>query len=654
MNLLRETIKNLPSLPGVYRFLDVEKTVLYVGKARNLKKRVTFYFNNKLASSRIATMVKKISCIEITVTRSENEALLLESNLIKTLTPRYNIVFRDDKTYPYLKVTNHSFPRMVYYRGALDTDSHYFGPYPSAWAVKESISVMQIIFKLRVCEDGMFHQRTRPCLLYSIGRCNAPCVGKISQDDYNMNVEMAIGFLSGKYLKLMKHLEEKMQMHSINLDFEKAAVIRDQLSALARILQKQAIDIANPSDVDIIAVAMQSNKVCVTVAMVRGGRHLGDKAYFPRNFDQSLIFNTEDELIAVENLDDSKEVLSLGVDHMYAQVLQTFLLQYYVCRYVPNTLILSHPLLDRNFPEFFSRQHEKKINIILNPQSQRRIWLAMAKHNTELSLAKAVDEGVNSRESVVELIRVLQLNIDNPENLHIECFDVSHTNGEATQAACVVYQRYNMQRSAYRRYLIRDVKASDDYAALRQAIIRHYKNNIASHSYESGSHENDEIESTNLLNTKDSAFCMPNLVLVDGGKGQVEVARQIFLTFGYNISSIVGVAKGKNRHVGSETLIFADGRAPLRLGTRSMALMLIAKIRDEAHRFAITGMRAQRQKTRRVSRLEEIDGIGKKRCQRLLVHFGSLRGVQRASIEELVSVAGISQLLAESIYRHFH
>lgn len=665
---LYTTVQNLPELPGVYRFLDSLNQVLYVGKARNIKRRVLSYFSKNVHSPRIALMVKKILAIEITVTRSENEALLLENNLIKALNPRYNILFRDDKTYPYLQLSSHPFPRMVYYRGNLDKKNLYFGPFPSAWAVRESIHVLQKIFKLRVCEDSVFSHRSRPCLLYSVGRCSAPCTGKISAVDYISNVELARGFLSGKHSKLIRELENKMHGYSVDLAFEKAAVVRNQLVALSRILEKQSIDIIDSSDVDIIAVGINGNFVCVTLAMVRGGRHLGDKAYFPEHFNQAIIDTDLEQEAIIEGNTSEESLRDSKRNNACSEILQTFILQHYIDIYIPNVLVLSHPLLNKNFDFLLSEHYKKKISITTHPKDQRKIWLNMAKNSAELSLSKLISKKINGQERAISLIKALKLDISYPEDLHIECFDVSHTSGEATQASCVVYRGCAMRPSDYRRYSIRSGIAGDDYGAMRQAIERHYKKKLEYlklkefSDQDSFSVSREEGVSDNNLNIElsDNKFCskksfnIPNLVLVDGGKGQVELTRQIFSSLGCDISVIVGVAKGEGRKVGYETLIFADGRPPLTLGKESIALLLITQIRDEAHRFAITGMRASRQKNRDRSQLEDIEGIGQKRRQRLLSHFGGLRGVQTASVNELAAVDGISKNLAENIHRHLH
>ena len=573
-------------------------------------------------------MVGKIARYETTVTRTETEALILENNLIKELAPPFNILFRDDKSYPYVMLTGHEYPRLASYRGKVDKRHHYFGPFPNSWAVRNSVQILQKVFRLRTCEDSVFKNRSRPCLLHQIHRCSAPCVGRLSSAQYGQDVAQATRFLEGDHSRVLTELEKEMQLHSEAMEFEMAAVLRDRIADLSSVLQQQSMDTVaeGEGDVDIIAVAQMEGMICVNLAMVRGGRHLGDRAYFPKGRQASGDLLTPAEIleafITQHYLDDLAEGESASA-HL-----------------IPSVLILNHPLqssLDEgesspeDLQELINLQAGRKITFLYQPQGQRRHWLGMAEGNAKIALTKRLVETGGQLARARALADVLSLELESLEQLRIECFDISHTSGEATQASCVVYAKNAMQSSEYRRFNINDITPGDDYAAMRQVLQRRYAN------YQ-------ELP----------AEKMPQVILVDGGKGQVEMARQVLSEFGMDISLIVGVAKGEGRKVGLETLIFADGREALELGIDSAALLLVAHIRDEAHRFAITGMRAKRAKARTISRLEEIEGIGAKRRQKLLARFGGLRGVSNASIEEIASVEGISTTLAEQIYRQLH
>ncbi len=597
---LKSFLADLPHLPGVYRHIDAQDEVLYVGKARDLKKRVASYFQKTQASPRIGHMVARVARIEVTVTRTEAEALLLENNLIKSLRPRYNILFRDDKSYPYLQITGHDAPRIAYYRGSTSGKGRYFGPYPNAWAVRETIQILQRVFRLRTCEDSVYANRSRPCLLHQIARCSAPCVGLISPEDYRLDVERAVDFLDGRASEVMQDIEKRMLQASDELRFEEAGVLRDQMGALARVLQQQTMEQIGKDDVDIIAVASAGGRVCVNLAMVRGGRHLGDRPFFPTHTDG-------DEP---------------------ADVLAAFVAQHYLDSVLPEVLVCSHPLPEPGLIKLLAEQAGTRARLLVKPQGVRKAWLEQAQKNAEMALARLLTESSARAARTLALATALDLDTDEAalDALQVECFDISHTAGEATQASCVVYKHHEMQPSLYRRYNIAGITPGDDYAAMRQVLNRRFSR------------------------VADGLADMPAIALIDGGKGQVEVARQVFAELGLDIKSIVGVAKGENRKVGLETLVFADGRPPVALGGESAALMLVAQIRDEAHRFAITGMRAKRAKARTVSRLEEIEGVGAKRRQKLLARFGGFSGVVDASIDDLRSVEGISNELAERIY----
>jgi excinuclease ABC subunit C len=634
-HLLAE-VAALPSLPGVYRFFDGADTVLYVGKARNLKKRVSSYFHKEHSDARIGVMVGRIRRLQTTVVRNEAEALLLENNLIKALAPKFNILFRDDKSYPYLKLVTHPFPRMAYYRGSVDRRHKYFGPYPGAWAVKETIQLLQKVFRLRTCEDTVFAHRSRPCLLYQIHRCSGPCVGLVEPADYARDVADAERFLLGEADAVVENLQLRMLALSNALEFERAAAVRDQIHALSRVLHQQSMDESSLSardrDVDILAVKVQGGRACVNLAMVRGGRHLGDRAYFPSHGGDSGL---ADDLSDDDELDDANVVPRSGEQ----RVLEAFIAQHYLSSPPPPSLVTSHAV-DERLLAALSEQCKLRIHAQHQPREQRRIWLEMAIKGCAIALARLLAEEGSQRERTHALVDALDLPVDDLDTFRIECFDVSHTAGEATQASCVVFQNHAMRSSDYRRFNVEGVTPGDDYAAMRQVLMRRY------------------IKLAELANHSEGPTVqvrMPDLVLVDGGRGQVAVAREVFEELGLDLSLIVGVEKGEGRKVGLEELVFADGRPKLQLPHDSAALMLVAQIRDEAHRFAITGMRARRAKVRTGgSRLEDIAGVGPKKRAKLLQRFGGVRGVTAASVEDLASVDGISRELAEEIYRVLH
>lgn len=676
---LLSEVAALPALPGVYRYFDAQGQLLYVGKARNLKKRVSSYFQKDHGGTRIGHMVGRISRMETTVVRSEAEALLLENNLIKTLQPRFNILFRDDKSYPYLKITGTretfrtapkmpspsvAFPRMAYYRGVVDRRHSYYGPYPSAWAVKESITLLQKVFRLRTCEDTVFTNRTRPCLLFQIKRCSGPCVDHITTEDYARDVQDAERFLRGETQTVLQALEQRMLAHSERLEFEQAAEIRNQISALSRVLHQQSMDTTTDQDVDILAVRVQGGRACVNLAMVRGGRHLGDRPYFPAHVDDATAIEellSEGDAPAAATASDAAERTAL-------RVLEAFIAQHYIGTAVPAVLVTSHAV-SRELLDALGEQLGTRVNAVHNPREHRRVWLELAQKNADIALARLLAEEGSQQARTRALADALHLSDDQLEALRIECFDISHTAGESTQASCVVFEGHKMQNSQYRRYKIEGITPGDDYAAMRQVLTRRYGRIAQALKAEAGEAAEVPLASTEDEDTPAEAAAepspdnaaaptgprMPDLVLIDGGKGQVGVAREVFQQLGLDLACIVGVEKGQGRKVGLEELVFADGRPKVYLGHDSAALMLVAQIRDEAHRFAITGMRAQRAKVRTGgSRLEDIPGVGPKKRARLLQRFGGVRGVASASVEDLATVEGISPDLADAIYRALH
>lgn len=647
---LLKDVAALPPLPGVYRYYDADEQLLYVGKAGNLKKRVSSYFGRQHDGTRVGHMISRIVRMETTVVRSEAEALLLENNLIKTQNPKFNILFRDDKSYPYLKLSiardtpgavrgtpsATAVPRVAYYRGAVDRRNHYFGPYPSAWAVKETILLLQKVFRLRTCEDTVFSNRTRPCLLYQIKRCSAPCVNQISVEAYRRDVDSAEAFLKGEAREVLRELEGRMLACAERLEFEEAAEIRNQISALSRVLHQQAVDTTTDRDVDILVAKVQGGRACVNLAMVRGGRHLGDRPYFPSHVEDAMVMRAIDQ-VADGPANSGHALRGAGV--MEAQILESFIAQHYDGISVPPSLITSHPV-SQTVLDLLSETKGVKVNATHQPREQRRVWLDMAQQNADLQLTRLLAEEGSQQARTRALIDALDLAPDDLAAFRIECFDVSHTAGEATQASCVVFHHHKMQSSEYRRYRIEGVTGGDDYAAMRQVLMRRYA------KLTSVSMTGDPVAGAQEHGP------MPDLVLVDGGKGQVAVAREVFGTLGISLSLLVGVEKGDGRKVGLEELVFADGREKIYLGHDSAALMLVAQIRDEAHRFAITGMRSQRAKVRvGGSRIEEVPGVGPKKRASLLRRFGGVRGVADASVEDLMSVDGISRDLAEAIYR---
>ncbi len=655
----------LPTLPGVYRFFDAQDQLLYVGKASSLRKRVSSYFQKTHGGTRIGHMVSRIARLETTVVRSEAEALLLENNLIKTQHPKFNILFRDDKSYPYLRISGvgsrlrasedsasaaHAqpgeFPRLSYYRGMVDKRHQYFGPYPSAWAVKESIQLLQKVFRLRTCEDTVFSNRTRPCLLYQIRRCSGPCVGFVDAASYARDVAAAADFLRGETDQVLKALEARMMAHAERLEYEAAAEVRNQISALSRVLHQQAVETVADKDVDIVVARVQGGRACVNLAMVRGGRHLGDRAFFPSQLESAMAWQREEDEPAGDadgmepGAPSSTEIEPQAQPSAQVRVLEAFIAQHYLSAPVPPVLVLSDAV-DEGLLEVLGDGAGRRVAAVHNPRGSRRVWLEMAAKNAELALARLLAEEGSQQARTRALAEVLDLPIDDLDRLRIECFDISHTAGEATQASCVVFEHHRMQSAQYRRYRIEGITPGDDYAAMAQVLTRRYEKLAQAAAEGEGGGA--------------SGARLPDVVLVDGGRGQVAMARRVFESLGLNLSLIVGVEKGEGRKVGLEELVFADGRDKLTLSHDSAALMLVAQIRDEAHRFAITGMRAQRAKQRfDGGQLQNIPGVGPKKRARLLQRFGGVRGVADASVEDLQTVEGVSKDLAEAIYRALH
>jgi excinuclease ABC subunit C len=590
----------LPTLPGVYRFRNATGDVIYVGKAGDLKKRVSSYFQKSHPSPRTTVMVGQIAGLETTVTRTEAEALLLENNLIKSLAPRYNVVFRDDKSYGYILITGHEYPQIRFYRGAHTKGNRYFGPYPSAWSIRETIGHLQRVFKLRTCDDTVFAHRSRPCLLHQIGRCSAPCVGKVSPQDYNRDVNHAASFLEGKETDVINALTAQMNAASEAMSYEEAAGYRDQIRILQRILSGQAVESTGAGDTDIVVAVESQGTWCVTLAMVRGGRHLGDRSFFPQN--------------------------ATGSDA--GTVLEAFMEQHYAAQPIPGRIVCDQ--LDRP-PEMeavLGTLANQPVKIVTRPIGESRTWLDMARQNASLAIGQRLSAQATQEARMVALQEFV--GAESPLG-RIECFDISHTMGEAPIASCVVYDRGAMQNSEYRRYNVTGVEPGDDYGAMRFALEKRYRK---------------------LADAGEGKT--PDLILIDGGLGQLNAARAVMADLGLHEIRMIGVAKGVERKPGLEQLVFPGEEEPRRLPPDHPALHLIQQVRDEAHRFAITGHRARRGKARTASRLEEISAVGPRRRQRLLEHFGGLQGVIAASVDDLSRVEGISRKLAERIYQELH
>ena len=591
-------LKTLTQRPGVYRMIGADGEVLYVGKARNLKRRVSSYFT-RAHDRRIQNMVAQIRAIEVTVTHTEAEALLLENNLIKSLQPRYNILLRDDKSYPWIHLSDDEFPRLAFHRGARKASGRYFGPYPSSTAVRETLYLLQKIFPVRQCENSEFANRSRPCLQHQIGRCTAPCVGLVSHADYQRDVEDIVLFLEGKTHDVIDGLVKRMEAAAERLAFEEAARYRDQIEALRRVQERQYVS-GERGDLDILACARDEGQACIQLFCVRQGRNLGNRAFFPKGAE----------------------------DREEGEILAAFIAQHYLGGAVPAELLVSHLPEDRALLEqALSDQAGHRVRLVAAPRGERARWLEMARHNAELALRSRLAGSANARRRLEALQEALEL--EQPPT-RMECFDISHTGGEQAVASCVVFDAEGPLKSAYRRYNIRDITPGDDYAAMRQALTRRYRR---------------------LLET---AAPLPDVIFIDGGRGQLKAAAEVLAELGVAGPRLVGVAKGPDRRPGDERLFLWPREQPLILGSHSPALHLVQSIRDEAHRFAVTGHRQRRGRARKRSVLEEIPGIGRKRRQQLLQQFGGLQGVARAGVEDLATVPGISTRLAEKIYQAFH
>jgi len=593
-----ELIGSLPKRPGVYRMLNAAGETLYVGKARDLKKRVASYFQKTGHAPRTALMIGQVARVETTVTRSEGEALLLENNLIKAHQPRYNVLFRDDKSYPYLCLSGERFPQLRFHRGKLEKPHTYFGPFPGAGAVREGIAVLQKVFQLRTCEPSVFANRSRPCMLYQIQRCTGPCVGLITDADYQEDVKNATLFLQGKTTEVLEHLQRQMDQAAAALAFERAARIRDKITRLQQLQSRQFVESATAGDIDVVAAATEQGLTAVNVVMIRGGRHVGDRTLFPEHAEAAPL----------------------------VEISTAFLMQHYLDRPAPPTII-AEDVDDKVLAEVLTAQSSRKVNLVANPGGERRVWVTMATENARLAIRQKLAQKATQDERLAALQEALGL----PSSVQrIECFDVSHTMGEAAVASCVIFDRRALQTGEYRRFNVTPPTGGDDYAALREALTRRVARIVA------------------------GEYPAPDLLVIDGGKGQVAVAAEVLAEQGLHATQLIGIAKGPESKPGLEEIVFSDRAHALSLPADNPGLHLLQQIRDEAHRFAIQGHRARRGKARMASSLQEIGGIGSKRRHALLAHFGGLKGVQAASVDDLARVPGISRALAERIFTCLH
>jgi excinuclease ABC subunit C len=581
--------------------LDAKHKVIYVGKARDLKKRVSSYFTRTHDSVKTAAMMEQVARVEVTVTNTEAEALLLEYNLIKQHKPRFNVILRDDKSYPYIYAsTDIDFPRLRFHRGPRKGKGRYFGPYPSTRAVRQTLNELQKLFLIRNCTESFFRNRTRPCLQYQIRRCTGPCVGLISPEDYSRDVGAAIQFLEGRNRTVIDTFVQRMENASAAQQYEQAARFRDQIAKLKEIEAKQLVSRSSGKDIDVVGYASNGAIHCVTVLFIRNGRVIGSRDHFPR---------------------------SRG-DVDKARILNSFVAQYYLGRDAPSEIILDTEIEDRDLLEAeLGQRAARKVGVRHRVRGDRQRWLAMARTNAEQGLNLKVASNATVRRQFTALAEALELE-DPPERL--ECFDVSHTSGEATVASCVVFNAAGPLKSDYRRFNLKPAAGGDDYSAMAEALRRRY------------------------ARVKKGEVPMPDVLFIDGGKGQLAQAMTILDELEMDLVKVVAVAKGRARKPGAERLFVPGNSKPLQLQADSPALLLIQQIRDEAHRFAITGHRQQRAKARRTSRLEDIPGLGPKKRRELLRQFGGLQGVIGAGIDDLVKVRGISRSLAETIYNNLH
>jgi len=631
-------LKTVPHKPGVYRMISVDEKILYIGKAKDLKSRVSSYFRDNIANSRTYSMVKQICDVEVTITTTEAEALLLESNLIKKYQPRYNILLRDDKSYPNIYLSRDKFPRLSFHRGAKKAKGQYFGPYPSAGAVRDTLSLLQKLFQVRQCENSYYSNRSRPCLQFQIKRCTAPCTNEITEKDYQQGVSHTIKFLQGKSQQVIDELVQQMDRASAKLEFEQAANYRDKIEQLRKISQQQSISSDGQSNVDVIALQFASNVASVQVLTIRNGNNLGNKNFFPKLPKMYKTINGEDSYSASNTLEESSEASLVESKEIKLEesILSSFLAQYYMSREIPNEVLLSHVPEDSDIlQEMLMLKAERKITLSYRLRGDRVRWVDMAMRNAQHALSTHLASKAGIQKRVLALQE--ELNLDYIP-ARMECFDISHTMGEATVASCVVFGLEGAIKSEYRRYNINDIVGGDDYAAMKQVLQRRFKKVV---------NKNDTEESK-----------LPDILFIDGGKGQVTQAVDVLSELQISGVDIIGVTKGEGRRQDMDKLTVltenTDKKEDLFLPAHSSALHLVQQIRDEAHRFAISGHRQRRQKARNTSPLEGIAGLGPKRRQDLLKQFGGIRAITRASADELSKVNGISAKLAEKIYDVFH